>query len=50
MMRNFFASMTVRIGIMFLLGLLLLPVVVVGAMLWPDGRPVIFRAMVERLP
>lgn len=42
-MRRILGSLAVRIGIAFLLGLVLLQVVIAAAILWNDGRPAIFR-------
>jgi signal transduction histidine kinase len=42
-MRGIFASLAFRIGAAFFLGLLLLQIVIAAAMIWPDGRPAIFR-------
>ncbi|HEX4272671.1 MAG TPA: hypothetical protein VHZ32_14845, partial [Rhizomicrobium sp.] len=42
-MRHIFGSLVVRIGLVFLLGLVVLQGVVAVALLWPDGRPTIFR-------
>ena len=42
-MRHVFGSLVARIGLVFLLGLLVLQGVVAVALLWPDGRPTIFR-------
>jgi methyl-accepting chemotaxis protein len=42
MMRKLFGSLVVRIGLAFLLGLILLQGVIISAMIWPDGRPTIF--------
>jgi len=47
-MRNIFGSLAVRIGAVFLLGLLLLQAVIIGAMIWPDGQPVIFQLVSPR--
>jgi signal transduction histidine kinase len=41
-MRNFFGSLVVRIGLAFLLGLVLLQGVIAASLLWPDGEPTIF--------
>lgn len=43
MIRRLFGSLVVRIALVFLLGLLLLQGVVAAALLWPDGRPTVFR-------
>jgi len=48
MTRRIFGSLVVRIGLVFLLGLLLLQGVVAAALLWPDGRPTIFRLVSPR--
>lgn len=42
MMQRIFGSLVVRIGLAFLLGLVLLQGVIIAAMIWPDGRPTIF--------
>jgi signal transduction histidine kinase len=41
-MQRIFGSLVVRIGLAFLLGLVLLQGVIIAAMIWPDGRPTIF--------
>lgn len=43
MIRRIFGSLVVRIALAFLLGLLLLQGVIAAALLWPDGRPTVFR-------
>jgi len=48
MIRRVFGSLVVRIAVVFLLGLLLLQGVVAAALLWPDGRPTIFRLVSPR--
>jgi signal transduction histidine kinase len=42
-MRRILGSLVVRIGLVFLLGLVLIQGVIAAALLWPDGRPTIFR-------
>src|SRR6201992_3860619 len=42
-MRGFLGSLVVRISGAFLLGLFLLQLVVAALVIWPDGRPTIFR-------
>lgn len=42
-MPRIFSSLAVRLGLVFLLSLLLLQAVTAAALLWPDGRPTIFR-------
>ena len=42
-MRGIFGSLAFRIGAAFFLGLLLLQIVIAAAVIWPDGRPAIFR-------
>jgi signal transduction histidine kinase len=41
-MRDVFGSLVVRIGLAFLLGLMLLQAVIAASLLWPDGEPTIF--------
>ncbi|MDF2117737.1 ATP-binding protein [Roseiarcaceae bacterium H3SJ34-1] len=47
-MRHVFGSLTFRIALAFLLGLVLLQIVIAAAIIWPDGRPVMFRLMSPR--
>lgn len=47
-MRRILGSLVVRIGVAFLLGLVLLQLVVVAATLWNDGRPILFRLISPR--
>ena len=47
-MRRIFGGLAVRIGLVFLLGLLLLQAVIAVTLLWPDGRPTIFRLVSPR--
>src|ERR1700761_2606491 len=42
-MRGFFGSLVVRISVAFMLGLVLLQLVVAALVIWPEGRPTIFR-------
>jgi len=43
MIRHLFDSLVFRIAGLFLLGLLVLQGVILAVILWPDGRPVMFR-------
>jgi signal transduction histidine kinase len=47
-MRRISGSLAIRIGLLFLLGLLLLQAVIAVALLWPDERPTIFRLVSPR--
>jgi len=47
-MQSIFGRLAVRIGLVFLLGLVLLQAVIAAALLWPDGRPTIFRLVSPR--
>lgn len=42
-MRRILGSLTFRIGLAFLLGLIFLQLVIAAAIIWPDGQPVMFR-------
>src|ERR1700743_3159308 len=42
-MRAVFGSLAVRIGLAFLFGLILLQLIVAVLVIWPEGRPTIFR-------
>lgn len=42
-MRRLLDSLVVRIGLIFLGGLLVLQVSIMAVILWPDGRPAVFR-------
>lgn len=43
MIRHLFDSLVIRIAGLFLLGLLVLQGAILAVILWPDGRPVMFR-------
>jgi len=47
-MRNIFGSLTFRIALAFLLGLILLQIVIAAAIIWPDGGPAMFRLLSPR--
>jgi len=47
-MQKIFGRLAIRIGLVFLLGLLLLQAVIAVALLWPDERPTIFRLVSPR--
>jgi signal transduction histidine kinase len=47
-MRGLLGSLAVRFGLIFLLALLLLMMVLTAAIIWPDGRPTIFRLVSPR--
>ena len=47
-MWRIFNSLAVRIGAAFLLGFMLLQAVIVTAVLWPDGKPTVFRLISPR--
>lgn len=47
-MRHVFGSLTFRIALAFLLGLILLQIVIAAAVVWPDGRPAMFRLVSPR--
>lgn len=47
-MRSLLGSLAVRFGLIFLLALLLLLIVLTAAIIWPDGRPTIFRLVSPR--
>lgn len=47
-MRGVLGSLAFRIGAAFFLGLILLQIVIAAAVIWPDGRPAIFRLVSPR--